>query len=86
MTRPTKREARRIGREFAGEGKFDKLLDRFQELDRTVLELYMQIYQTPANHQSAMRAQNRRLHRAISKPLRRILSNSTSMSRNRRLR
>ena len=74
-----------MSREFNAE-RVDRLMDAFQALDQTVVELAMQIYQTPAKHQSAMRLQHRCLHRAISKPLRRILANGVQMRKKQSLR
>src|SRR5215467_11322162 len=80
MSRYTQQERRRT-KAFGTAQELDQLLDNFQTLDRTVVDMFMQIYEMPAHRQSALRLQNRRLHAAISKPLRRILSHSTGISR-----
>ncbi len=52
----------------------DSLLDILLALDRSVVELSMQVYNVPAGHQLAMREQNRRLHDAVRKRLPRSVS------------
>ena len=81
MSRYAQRERRRINGKFGTARELDQLLDNFRELDQTVVETFMQIYDTPIHRQAALRVQNRRLHAAISKPLRRILSHTAGISR-----
>ena len=77
MTRHAQRGKRQIV-SFGTARELEQLLDNFQALDRTVVETFMRLYETPVKRQSAMRVQNRRLHAAISKPLRRLLSHNAA--------
>ena len=43
----------------------NKLLDRLLALDRKVVERSLRIYNVPRHERSRMRAQMRRLHRAV---------------------
>lgn len=42
-----------------------RLLDDLLAIDRTVIEVSMRTYRVPPRQRSIMRAENRRLHRAL---------------------
>lgn len=50
---------------FISQGEFDRLLSSILALDRAVVELYMHIYEIPADQQLAMRTQNQMLHMLV---------------------
>ncbi len=74
MNRYNKRGARKLPALSPQATDLDNLLDILLALDRSVVELSMQIYNIPASHQLAMREQNRRLHDAVRKRLPRSVS------------
>lgn len=67
MSRYNKRRRRKLPAPSLPANDMDNLLDILLALDRSVVELSMQVYNVPASHQLAMREQNRRLHDAVRK-------------------
>ena len=61
--------------------ELDQLLELLLKLDRTVIELSMQLYNVPQRHQIAMREQNRHLHNAVKEGLPAVLSKRAPMSK-----
>ena len=53
--------------ELINRGDFHRLLTAFFAFDRAVVELHMQIYQTPPDQRLAMRRHNRTLHGVVRK-------------------
>jgi hypothetical protein len=47
---------------FISRCDLDRLLSSLLALDRAVVELYMQVYETPPDQQLVMRRQNQTLH------------------------
>jgi len=56
------------------------LLDNLLTLDRRLVELSMRLYKVPVRERSRMRAQNRRLHRAVRAHLRALRHRSIQIT------
>lgn len=53
-----------------------QMMDVLLALDRMLVEVSMRLYNLPQHEQSAMRKQNRHLHRAVREQLPRLLKSS----------
>ena len=60
-----KREWRKLRALGDVAGDFDKMLNAFRALDRTIVEISMHVYNLPRRDRAAMRRQHRRLHETI---------------------
>lgn len=57
-----------------------QMMDMLLTLDRMLVEVSMRLYNLPRHEQSAMRKQNRRLHRTVREHLPRLLKSSRRQS------
>jgi len=73
MPQPTKREQRLLSRRGFRTCDVDTFLNAFRALDRTVVEISMDLYNVPRRDRDAMLRQHRRLHDIMRKRLPRFL-------------
>lgn len=79
MSATNKRKWRKLRALGAVAGDFEQLLEAFRALDRTVVEISMQLYNLPRRERAALRRQHRRLHDSIRHGLPRLLSRATML-------
>ena len=72
----TKREQNRVRQPDYRWGDPRQMMDVLLALDRMLVEVSMRLYNLPRHEQSAMRKQNRHLHRAVREQLPHLLQSS----------
>ena len=73
MSQPNKQSGRKLRSHSVRATDLDKLLDAFRALDRTVVEISMNVYKVPRRDRATMLEQHRRLHDMVRERLPRIL-------------
>jgi hypothetical protein len=73
MPQPHKRSPRKSPCDRIRPTNLDTLLNAFRTLDRTVVEISMNVYKVPRRDRAAMLEQHRRLHDMVRKRLPRFL-------------
>jgi hypothetical protein len=74
MSRPNSQPWRNLRSHGIRASDLDRLLNALRALDRTVVEISMNIYKIPRRDRTAMRKQHRCLHDTIRERLPRFLS------------
>jgi len=73
MPQPNKQSMRKLRSHGVRATDLDKLLNALRALDRTVVEISMNVYKVPRRDRAAMLEQHRRLHDMVRERLPRLL-------------
>jgi hypothetical protein len=73
MAQPNKQSRRKLNSHGVRAADLDNFLNAFRALDRTVVEMSMNVYKIPRRDRAAMREQHRRLHDLVRERLPRFL-------------
>lgn len=73
MAQPKKQSWRKMHSQGVRATDLDKFLNAFRALDRTVVEISMNVYKVPRRDRAAMLEQHRRLHDMVRERLPRFL-------------
>jgi hypothetical protein len=73
MPQPNRQPQRKLQSGSIRASNLDKLLKAFRALDRTVVEISMEVYKVPRRDRAAMLEQHRRLHDMVRERLPRFL-------------
>ena len=73
MAQPNRQSRRKLDSHAVRAADLDNFLNAFRALDRTVVEISMNVYKVPRRDRAAMREQHRRLHDLVRERLPRFL-------------
>lgn len=74
MSQPKKQPWRKLPSRDIRAADVDKLLNALRALDRTVVEISMNVYRIPRHHRAALLEQHRRLHDTFREHVPRLFS------------